>query len=84
MIGQTLASFPLEVAVRAVATYVLLLVATRLMGKRVAGQMSMMEMTVLITLGAATGVPLQAPDRGLLAAVVILTIAIVYQRGLNR
>ena len=83
MIGQTPASFLIEVAVRAVATYVLLLVATRLMGKRVAGQMSVMEMTVLITLGAAIGVPLQVPERGLLAAVVILTIAIVYQRGLN-
>lgn len=83
MMGQTPATFLIEVAFRAIVTYVLLLVATRMMGKRVAGQLSVMEMTVLITLGAAIGVPLQAPERGLLAAVVILIVAIIYQWGLN-
>lgn len=83
MLGQTPTVFLLEVAFRAIVTYVLLLVATRMMGKRVAGQLSIMEMTVLITLGAAIGVPLQAPERGLLAAVVILIVAIVYQWSLN-
>jgi hypothetical protein len=40
-------------------------------------------LTIIVTLGAAIGVPLQAPDRGMVPAVVILLVAVVYQRGLN-
>ncbi|MDB5326541.1 MAG: hypothetical protein JWM57_2110 [Phycisphaerales bacterium] len=83
LFGQAPLTFMIEVAGRAIVTYVILLVAMRLMGKRVAGQMSAMEITIIVTLGAAIGVPLQAPDRGILPAIVILGIAIIYQRGLN-
>ncbi len=72
-----------EIAIRAVVTYVILWAAMRVMGKRVAGQMSAMELTIVVTLGAAIDVPLQAPERGIVGAVVILAIAVVYQRGLN-
>jgi uncharacterized membrane protein YcaP (DUF421 family) len=63
-----------------VVTYVILLVAARLMGKRVTGQMSVLELTVIVTLGAAIGVPLEAPERGLLPAIIVLGIAVGYQR----
>jgi hypothetical protein len=66
--------------VRAVITYLILLVAARAMGKRVAGQMSVLELTIIVTLGAAIGVPLETPERGLLAAIVVLAIAVGYQR----
>jgi uncharacterized membrane protein YcaP (DUF421 family) len=79
LIGQTPALFLLEIAVRAVVTYLILLVATRAMGKRVAGQMSVLELTIIVTLGAAIGVPLETPERGMLAAVVVLAIAVGYQ-----
>ena len=83
LFGQTPVAFLIEVAGRALVTYVILLVAMRMMGKRVAGQMSALELTIVVTLGAAIGVPLQAPDRGMVPAVVILLVAIAYQRGLN-
>lgn len=83
LFGQAPIAFMIEVGVRSVITYVILLIATRLMGKRVAGQMTVLELTIVVTLGAAIGVPLQAPDRGMLPAVLILAIAILYQRGLN-
>jgi uncharacterized membrane protein YcaP (DUF421 family) len=83
LFGQAPVAFLLEVVLRSVFTYVVLLVTARLMGKRVAGQMSVMELTVMVTLGAAIGVPLQAPDRGILPAVLILLVAVAYQRGLN-
>ena len=83
LIGHNPTWFLLEVGYRAVVTYVILWGAMRLMGKRVAGQMSALELTIVVTLGAAIGVPLQAPERGMVGAVVILLVAIVYQRGLN-
>lgn len=83
LIGQAPWSFLVEVLIRAVITYLILWAAMRLMGKRVAGQMSGIELTIVVTLGAAIGVPLQAPDRGLVPAIVILLVAIAYQRGLN-
>ncbi len=83
LVGNNPTWFLLEIAGRAVVTYVILWAAMRIMGKRVAGQMSAMELTIIVTLGAAIGVPLQAPERGLIGAVVILAVAIVYQRGLS-
>ncbi|MBV8483880.1 MAG: hypothetical protein JO077_13570 [Verrucomicrobia bacterium] len=37
------------------------------MGRRVASQMTISELAVVVTLGAAIGVPLQAPEQGVLA-----------------
>ena len=83
LIGQAPTSFLWEVLARAVLVYLLLWICMRLMGKRLAGQMSGMELTIVVTLGAAIGVPLQAPDRGMLPALLILGVAVLYQRGLN-
>jgi uncharacterized membrane protein YcaP (DUF421 family) len=80
LIGEVPGAFLFEVVARAVVTYLILLVAARLMGKRVAGQMSVLELTVVVTLGAAIGVPLEAPERGLLPAVLVLAVAVGYQR----
>lgn len=52
------------------------------MGKRVAAQMSISELAVIVTLGAAVGVPMQVPDRGMLPAVLILGVAVLFQRGI--
>lgn len=41
-----------------------------------AAQLTRIEMVALFSLAAAIGVPLQAPDRGLLAAVVIAVIVV--------
>jgi uncharacterized membrane protein YcaP (DUF421 family) len=80
LIGQAPSLFLAEIAVRAVVTYIVLLVAARAMGKRVAGQMSVLELTIVVTLGAAIGVPLETPERGIVPAIIVLAIAVGYQR----
>jgi uncharacterized membrane protein YcaP (DUF421 family) len=81
-IGQSPGWFMIEVIVRIVLIYLVLMVAMRMMGKRVAAQMSVSELAVIVTLGAAVGVPMQVPDRGMLPAILILAVAVLFQRGL--
>src|SRR4051812_42178617 len=83
LIGETPWTFLIEVAVRGVTIYVFLLLAIRLMGKRVAGQLSLSELAIMVTLGAAIGVPMETPQNGLLPGLVILLIAVFYQRGIG-
>jgi len=73
--------FLLEVACRISLIYFILIVTMRLMGKRMAAQMSVSEIAIIVTLGAAVGMPMQSPERGLLPAVVILGVAVLFQRG---
>jgi uncharacterized membrane protein YcaP (DUF421 family) len=75
VMGDVPASFLVEVIIRIFFIYIMLLVLMRLMGKRMAGQFGRNEMAAIVSLAAAIGVPLQAPDRGLLPIVIIgLTI----------
>jgi uncharacterized membrane protein YcaP (DUF421 family) len=82
-IGQNPGWFMLEVVFRIILIYFVLMIAMRVMGKRVASQMSVSELGVIVTLGAAVGVPMQVPDRGMLPAILILIVAIIFQRGLS-
>ncbi|MDB6052014.1 MAG: hypothetical protein JWR17_4760 [Pseudomonas sp.] len=75
--------FLLEIILRTVTIYIVLFIVMRLMGKRMAAQLSISEMAVMITLGAAIGVPLQTPAQGLLPAAVLLVSALLFQRGLS-
>ena len=75
-------SFLVEVLIRAGILYVVLLFSIRLMGKRVAAQLSLSELAIIVTLGAAVGVPLQIATQGLLPAFLVLTIAVAFQKGL--
>src|SRR5438132_1156779 len=83
LVGGTPWAFLIEVMLRAAFTYFLLLVCMRLLGKRVAGQMSISELAIFLSLGAAVGLPLQVPDRGLLPAIAVLLVAVLFQRGLS-
>jgi uncharacterized membrane protein YcaP (DUF421 family) len=83
LIGKTPPLFLLEVLFRAVFVYVVLLVAVRLMGKRVAAQLSLSELAVMVTLGAAIGVPIEVPEHGMIPAAIVLMVAVLYQRGIG-
>src|SRR3954447_17443103 len=83
LLGQTEWSFLIEVAIRAGVIYLLLLISMRMMGKRVASQLSLSELAVILTLGAVAGQPLQVGDRGILPMVAALFAALVFQRGLS-
>nr|WP_295924804.1 YetF domain-containing protein [uncultured Dyadobacter sp.] len=78
--GDVPAGFYWEVMLRIVIIYLVLMISMRLMGKRMASQLSRNELIALVSLSAAIGVPLQAPDRGILAAIVIAIVVIAIQQ----
>ncbi|CAB3706025.1 hypothetical protein R8871_03845 [Paraburkholderia graminis C4D1M] len=84
LIGDGPWAFLLEVVVRAALVYVLLLVAMRMMGKRVAAQLSITELAVILMLGAAIGVPIQVSSQGILPAAIVLFTVVALQRMSSR
>jgi uncharacterized membrane protein YcaP (DUF421 family) len=80
LMGDTPWSFLLEAALRLVFLYLVLLTGLRLMGKRMAGQLSRTELAALVSLAAAIGIPILSSDRGLLAPVVIAGVVVGGQR----
>lgn len=81
--GQAPPIFLLEVFVRALVTYVALLFIVRWLGKRMSGQLTIMELAVMLTLGAIVSVPMQMPDRGILQGLLVLLCALGFQRGVS-
>lgn len=80
LVGDVPGSFYIELCIRALVVYLLLMVCMRLMGKRMSSQLGRNELAAMVSLAAAIGVPLQAPDRGLLPAVVIGIVVVFTER----
>jgi uncharacterized membrane protein YcaP (DUF421 family) len=80
LLGNMPAMFYLEVFLRVTFIYLLILVCLRLMGKRMASQLSRNEILALSALAAAIGMPLQAPERGLLPAIIVALVVVAGQR----
>jgi uncharacterized membrane protein YcaP (DUF421 family) len=78
--GQAPAEFYIEIIIRGFLIYVLLMVSMRLLGKRMSGQISMLELAALVSLASAIGVPMLSPVNGILPAFIIAFIII----GLTR
>ncbi|AHM62415.1 hypothetical protein D770_20830 [Flammeovirgaceae bacterium 311] len=72
--------FLLEVILRVVVIYLLLIVSMRIMGKRMSALISRNEMIAMISLAAAVGIPIQDPERGLLPAFIIAGVVMGVQR----
>lgn len=81
--GETSPEFMLEILLRTLIIYLILLVAMRLFGKRLTGQLTIIEMSIMLTMGAILAPAMQLADRGLLAGVVALVCALVFERGIN-
>lgn len=75
--------FMLEVFVRTIIIYIALLFIVRWLGKRMSGQLTIMEMAIMLVIGAVVSVPMQVPDRGLLQGGVLLLCIVVFQRGIS-
>ena len=56
--------------------YFVLIGALRLMGRRMASSMTRNELAAPVSLAAAVGPAMEAPDRGILAPVAIATIVV--------
>lgn len=75
--------FMLEVFVRTIITYIALLFIVRWLGKRMSGQLTIMEMAIMLVIGAVVSVPMQVPDRGLLQGGLLLLCIVLFQRGIS-
>jgi uncharacterized membrane protein YcaP (DUF421 family) len=84
ILGQVPWSFLVEAIIRAVFLYALIILAMRLMGKRMSAGLSRDELAAIASIAAAIGVPIQAPDRGLLPAVIIAAVIVIVQRTVFR
>ena len=62
-VGQVPGSFYLEVILRTAVVYAILQISMRLMGKRMASQLSRTEMVAMVAMAASIGIPIMAPDR---------------------
>ena len=80
LLGEVPWSFLMEVVIRVFFMYLVLTLAMRVMGKRMAARLSRSEMAALVSLAAANGVAILAPDRGLLPVVIIALIIIGFQK----
>ncbi|WP_026462313.1 YetF domain-containing protein [Adhaeribacter aquaticus] len=83
LFGNTPMEFMLEVFFRTLIVYIALVVVMRLLGKRMNGQLTIIEFAVMLTLGAIVAVPFQIPERGIAPSLVVLVCALVFHRGLN-
>ncbi|GAB3502482.1 hypothetical protein GCM10027341_30530 [Spirosoma knui] len=83
LFGLAPPEFLIETLVRAILIYLILLVVVRLLGKRMSGQLTITEMSVMVTVGAIISPSLEAPDRGILLAVVAMLCMMIFQRGLT-
>lgn len=84
LVGEVPATFYIELVIRAAFIYLLLMISMRLLGKRMSSQLGRHELTAMVTLAAAIGVPLQSPDRGLIPAVIIALIVIYTGRWIAK
>lgn len=82
--GQVPWPFLIEVVLRTAFLFTVLLSSMRLLGKRMAGQLNKNEMIAMSTLAAAVGVPILAPDRGVLPALIIAIVVVLIGRSVAR
>jgi uncharacterized membrane protein YcaP (DUF421 family) len=83
LLGNAPLEFMLEVVLRTLLIYLVLLVAMRLLGKRMNAQLTVTELAVMIMLGAIVAVAMQVPERGLLHSTFTLACMLFLNRGIN-
>jgi uncharacterized membrane protein YcaP (DUF421 family) len=76
LFGQAPPEFFIELVIRTVIFFFLLVVCMRLFGKRMAAQINRIEVVALFTLAAAIGVPLETADMGILPAFIIAGVVV--------
>src|SRR5579875_3720720 len=80
LIGEVPGSFFIEAFIRTVIIYAILMIAMRVMGKRMSARISRNELVATVSLAAAIGIPLQSPDRGIIPAIVIAIVVVSLER----
>jgi uncharacterized membrane protein YcaP (DUF421 family) len=83
LLGAAPTEFLLEVFLRTFLIYFMLLVMLRLLGKRMNGQLTNLELSVMLTMGAIMSPAMQLPDRGVFPGILALVCALAFLRGTN-
>jgi len=83
LFGEAPVEFLIEIFFRTIVIYLILFITVRLMGKRMSGQLTISEMSVMLTLGAIVSPAMQVPNVGLAQGTLILSLAFMFQRGFN-
>ena len=79
-VGQVPGSFYLEVIIRTTVVYAILQISMRLMGKRMASQLSRTEMVAMVAIAASIGIPIMSPAQGLLPGVICAVVIVLGER----
>lgn len=82
--GEVPPEFYIELVIRGFLVYVLLMFSMRLLGKRMASQVSRLEIAALSSLASAIGVPMLSPTNGLLPAFIIAALIVGMTRLISR
>jgi uncharacterized membrane protein YcaP (DUF421 family) len=83
LIGEVPPTFFLELVIRSAIIFLILMVAMRLLGKRMSGMLGRNEMIAMVSLAAAVGIPLTSPDRGVIPAFIIAFIVVFVARWIS-
>jgi uncharacterized membrane protein YcaP (DUF421 family) len=83
LLGKAPLPFLGEVLVRTAVVYVFMTFVLRWMGKRMGGQISNLELAVMVALGAIVSLPMQALDGGLAPSGALLMCLLGLQRALS-
>lgn len=83
LFGEAPPLFHLEIVVRTVIIYTYTLLLLRWLGSRTIGQLSTVEFLLVIALGSAVGDAMFYPDVPLLHALLVVTIVVVANKGLD-
>jgi len=82
-LGDTSWMLVLEIIFRVLVMYVFTVILLRLTGSRGIGQLSALDIVIIIALGSAVGDPMFYPNVPLLHGMIVITIIVVLQRGLG-
>jgi uncharacterized membrane protein YcaP (DUF421 family) len=83
LVGNAPLEFMAEVFIRTVLIYLVLLVAMRLLGKRLSTHVSILDMAITVVLGAIISPGMQLPDRGIVPTVLVLVCVIAFQWAIS-
>lgn len=83
LIGDEPPFFLVEIVVRTVIVYVYALLLLRWLGSRTIGQLSTVEFLLVIALGSAVGDAMFYPDVPLVHALLVVTVVVFANKGLD-
>jgi uncharacterized membrane protein YcaP (DUF421 family) len=83
-VGDAPALFLLEIVFRTLFMYSYTVFLLRMLGKRGMGQLSMLELAIIISFGSAVGDPMVGADMPVVHGLVAITVITVFQIGLER